>query len=117
MCASQRDGSVPVTTNLFLKSVSDGPNDPERSRGSPLIALKVVAVRARQHPKEVLSDALLYVYDASIRASRGNVNVASAIAARSVASPSLAEAQVQGGNTSACGARTIRRPLSPAAYR
>src|SRR5690348_13418498 len=59
-----RSGTDPATTSLWRKSVSAGPHDPERSRGSLLIAVKVVDVRARQHPNVVLSSDSLCVYDA-----------------------------------------------------
>src|ERR1700710_992717 len=54
-CAPHNGGRVPVTTILSRKSVSDGPQDPDRSRGSPFTAVYVVAVRARQQPNVVLS--------------------------------------------------------------
>src|SRR5215467_7812085 len=80
-------GTDPAMTNLCLKSVSDGPQEPERSRGSLLIAVYVVEVRARQQPNVVLSSASLYVYDASSDAPRGSAAVASTIAACWRASP------------------------------
>src|SRR5262245_26939366 len=77
----------PAITTLCLKSVSAGPHEPEMSRGSLLIAVKVVDVRARQHPKVVLSVDSLYVYDALSDALCESAAAASMIAACCFPSP------------------------------
>ena len=52
--------------------MSDGPHEPDRSRGSLLIAVNVVDVRARQQPNVVLSRDWLCVYDALSVAPNGS---------------------------------------------
>src|SRR5262245_34908773 len=96
-------GIVPVSTTLLRKSVSDGPHEPPRSRGSPLIAVNVVDVRARQQPNVVLSSALLYVYEPLSSRSCGNAAVPSRIAARSRPSPVFVNSRTRpsGGDASA----------------
>src|SRR5256885_14632228 len=88
-------GTEPATTTLCRRAVSDGPHEPLKSRGSLLIAVKVVAVRARQHPKVVLSSDLLYVYDAVRLARKGSAASPSRIAARSRPSPTFSNSRTR----------------------
>src|SRR5215813_12105386 len=80
-------GIAPEIDTLCRKSRSDGPHEPERSRGSLLMAVNVVEVRAKQQPKDVLSSDLLYVYEALSVPRNGSAAAASNIAVWSRPSP------------------------------
>src|SRR5215211_4401286 len=80
-------GTSAYVATLCRKSKSDGPHEPERSRGSLFTGVSSDAVRAMQQLNVELSRARLYVYDARANPPRGSTTAPSMIAARARARP------------------------------